>query len=244
MKNIKITVEYDGTNYFGWQKQKNGVTIQQKIEEAIKKTTGEIVDVIGSSRTDSGVHAKGFIANFKTNSTIPSDRFREALNSKLPGDIVILKSEEVPDNFHARYSSKGKTYCYTILNKYEPAAIGRNYVYHVKGRLDTEDMKKACRYFIGTHDFKAFKSTGSSVKTSVRTITNLHIEIEGNLIKIYISADGFLYNMVRIIVGTLLLVGISKLKPEDIKKIISEGQREKAGKCVPPTGLCLEKVFY
>lgn len=244
MRNIKITVEYDGTNYFGWQKQKNGATIQQKIEEAIKMVTGEVVDVIGSSRTDSGVHAKGFIANFKTNSTIPSERFREALNPKLPGDIVILKSEEVPDNFHARYSSKGKTYCYTILNRYEPPAIGRNYVYHLKESLDIEAMKKACKYFIGTHDFKAFKSTGSSVKTSVRTITDLHIDMEGNLMKIYISADGFLYNMVRIIVGTLLLVGINKRVPSDIKRIIEEGQREKAGKCVPPTGLCLEKVFY
>lgn len=244
MRNIKITVEYDGTNYFGWQKQKSGATIQQKIEEAIKTLTGEVVDVTGSSRTDSGVHAKGFVANFKTNSTIPSERFREALNSKLPGDIVVLKSEEVPDNFHARYSSKGKTYCYTILNRYEPSAIGRNYMYHVKENLDVEAMKKACKCFIGTHDFKAFKSTGSSVKTSVRTITDLHIDIEGNLIKIYVSADGFLYNMVRIIVGTLLLVGINKLEPSDIKRIITEGQREKAGKCVPPTGLCLEKVFY
>ena len=244
MKNIKLTLEYDGTNYSGWQRQTNSMTIQQKIEEAIFKLTKEKADLIGSSRTDSGVHARGFVANFKTNSTIPGEKFREALTSKLPDDIVIIKSEEVDENFHSRYSSTGKTYCYTILNRKIPSAINRNYSYFYRGKLDIEAMKDACKHFIGKHDFKGFKSLGSSVKTSVRTITELYIIKQDDYINVYISADGFLYNMVRIIVGTLIFVGTGKIKESEIPNIINSGDRRKAGKCVPPTGLFLEKVFY
>lgn len=244
MKNIKLIIEYDGKNYYGWQKQKKGFTIQQKIEDAINKATSENIELIGSSRTDSGVHARGFVANFKTNSSIPPAKFREAINSKLPKDIVILKSEEVDKNFHARYSSKGKTYCYTLLNSDVPSAINRNYVYHIRVKLDINKMKEACQYFLGKHDFTAFKSTGSSVKTSVRTIEDLHIETIENYIKIYITADGFLYNMVRIIIGTLIEVGVHKIKPEEIANIIEKKDRKKAGKCIAAEGLSLEKVFY
>lgn len=244
MRNIKLTIEYDGTSYFGWQKQPIGNTIQQKVEEAIKKVTKEEVEILGSSRTDSGVHAKAYVANFKTNSNIPGKNFKAALNLKLPKDIVIMNSEEVAEDFHARYMTTGKTYCYTILNREEPPALERNYVYHVKKQLDVESMKEACKYFLGKHDFKAFQRPGGTVKTSVRTITDIHIETEGNKIKIYVSADGFLYNMVRLIVGTLLKVGRGKEKPEYIKEVIDSGDRKKAGICVPPTGLCLEKVFY
>lgn len=245
LRNIKITIEYDGTNYCGWQKQIKEVTIQQKIEEAIKLITGETVDVIGSSRTDSGVHAREFVANFYIGDRVPLHKIRGALNSKLPEDIVVLTAEEVDEKFHARYCSKGKTYSYTILNRYMPSAIERNTVYHVKYELNVQRMREACKYFIGTHDFAAFKSPGSSVKTSVRTITELRIEEqEGNHIKIFISADGFLYNMVRIIVGTLILVGSGKLNPEQIQQIIESKDRTKSGKCVPASGLCLEKVFY
>ena len=155
-----------------------------------------------------------------------------------------MNSGEVAEDFHARYMTTGKTYCYTILNREEPPALERNYVYHVKKQLDVESMKEACKYFLGKHDFKAFQRPGGTVKTSVRTITDIHIEIEGNKIKIYVSADGFLYNMVRLIVGTLLKVGRGKEKPEYIKEVIDSGDRKKAGICVPPTGLCLEKVFY
>ena len=244
MKNIKLILEYDGTNYSGWQRQKNSITIQQKIEEAIFKLTKEKVELIGSSRTDSGVHAKGFVANFKTNSTIPGEKFREALTSKLPDDIVIIKSEEVDENFHSRYSSIGKTYCYTILNRRVPSAINRNYSYFYRGKLNVDAMKEACNHFIGKHDFKGFRSLGSSVKTSIRTITELYIESKDDYINIYISADGFLYNMVRIIVGTLIFVGTGKINHLEIPEIIKSGDRKKAGKCVPPTGLFLEKVFY
>lgn len=244
MKNIKLTIEYDGTNYAGWQRQNNQITIQECIEEAISKIVKEEVSITGSSRTDSGVHARGMVANFKTDSSVPSNRFREAINTKLPDDIAIIKSEEVPLDFHSRYNSKGKTYCYTIINRYEKVAIFRNYACHVKDKLNLEDMKEACKPFIGKHDFKAFRTTGSSVKTSVRTITDLHIEEDGELLKIYITADGFLYNMVRIIAGTLIEVGSGKIKKEDIKNIIDEGKREEAGFCAPACGLVLEKVYY
>lgn len=244
MRNIKLTIEYDGTRYYGWQRQPIGNTIQQELEKAISKVIKKYVEVIGSSRTDSGVHAKGYVANFKTNVKMPAEKFRDAINCKLPRDIVIIKSEEVDLDFHARYSSKGKTYCYTILNREYPCAINKDYVYYYRWKLNVEEMKKACKYFLGTHDFKAFQTPGGSVKTSIRTISDLHIETNVDKIKIYISADGFLYNMVRIIVGTLIEVGRGKIKASDIENIIKEGKREKAGYCVPANGLVLEKVYY
>ena len=244
MRNIKLTIEYDGTRYYGWQRQPIGNTIQQELEKAISKVIKKYVEVIGSSRTDSGVHAKGYVANFKTNVKMPAEKFRDAINCKIPRDIVIIKSEEVDLDFHARYSSKGKTYCYTILNREYPCAINKDYVYYYRWKLNVEEMKKACKYFLGTHDFKAFQTPGGSVKTSIRTISDLHIETNVDKIKIYISADGFLYNMVRIIVGTLILVGSNKIKEDFVKNIIESGVRQNAGKCAPANGLCLEKVFY
>lgn len=244
MKNIKLVIEYDGAHYGGWQKQNNNKTIQGVLEKAISKATGEEIEVIGSSRTDAGVHAKGMVANFKTNSSIPAERFREAINRNLPDDIAILSSEEVEEGFHARYSSKGKTYSYTIINRYEKVAIGKDYCCLVKEPLNVENMEEACKYFIGKHDFSAFKTNGSSVKTSVRTVSELYIEKNQENIKIYISADGFLYNMVRIIVGTLVEVGKGKIYPKDIENIIISKERSKAGPCVQPNGLVLEKVYY
>lgn len=244
MRNIKLTIEYDGTNYFGWQKQHNGKTIQGEIEKAIEKITKENVSLTGSSRTDTGVHARGMVANFYTNSRVPSEKFREAINTKLPDDISIIKSEEVEEEFHARYNSKGKTYSYLIVNREEKVALYKNYCLAVKDELAVSDMKEACTYFIGTHDFSAFKSSGSSVKTSTRTITGLKLIQDGNNIKVVISADGFLYNMVRIIVGTLIEVGKGKIKPSEIKGIIESKDRTLSGPCVAPNGLVLEKVFY
>ncbi len=244
MKNIKLIIEYDGTNYAGWQRQKNAVTVQQKLEESIEKLTNERLEVIGSSRTDAGVHARGFCANFFTNSTIPPEKFKEAINSKLPEDIVIINSEEMETNFHARYSCTAKSYSYTILNREQPPAIDRKYVYHYKKALDYESMNRACKYFIGTHDFSAFKSTGSSVKTSIRTINDAEIIRIGDKIIFSVKGDGFLYNMVRIMTGTLIDVGVGKLKPHDVSDIINSKDRTKAGKTVPAKGLCLEVVYY
>lgn len=244
MNNIKLTLEYDGTEYYGWQKQKEMKTIQGQLEEAIFIVTKEACEVTGSSRTDAGVHAKGFVANFKTNSKVPPERFREALNVKLPNDIVVIKSEKVEDDFHARYCAKGKTYEYYILNDQVPSALIRNQVYHYKYDLDIEAMKEGAKQFIGTHDFAAFRTQGSSVKGTIRTIFDVKVEKTEKIIKISVSGDGFLYNMVRIIVGTLIKVGNKKLKPEDIQDIIREGNRKRAGMVVPPNGLVLEKVFY
>lgn len=244
MRNIKLTIEYDGTNYAGWQRQKDVKTIQQKIEEAIKSITGESLEVIGASRTDAGVHARGFVANFKTDSLIPVEKLKPAINTKLPEDIVIVNAEEVSEDFHSRYSSKGKLYSYTIINKPDPIAIGRNYAYYYKKELNYEAMQVACKYFIGKHDFAAFKSTGSSVKTSIRTISKAYLTKEEHKITFFVEADGFLYNMVRIIVGTLIDVGLGKISPESIPDIIKSRNRNKAGKTVPAGGLCLEFVYY
>ena len=244
MKNIKLIIEFDGSNFSGWQRQPKGRTVQKEIEKAIFKATGEEIMINGSSRTDAGVHAREMVANFFTNSTIPGEKFREALNTRLPHDVSIIKSEEVDEEFHARYSSIGKTYSYTIINRYERLSLGHQYLYHCKYNLNVDEMRIACKYFIGTHDFRAFMSPGSSIKTTTRTIQELYIEQKGNEIKIFITADGFLYNMVRIIVGTLIKVGNGKLVAGEIISIIEEGNRKRAGMCVPPNGLVLEKVFY
>ncbi|MCY6371525.1 tRNA pseudouridine(38-40) synthase TruA [Clostridium ganghwense] len=243
-RNIKIIIEYDGANYAGWQRQKNAVTIQQKIEEAIKEITKEDIQVTGSSRTDAGVHAKGFVGNFFTKSSIPAEKFKYAINTKLPQDIVILRSEEVLEEFHARYSSKGKKYVYTVLNRKERAAISRNYVYSFHKELNLNLMLEGSKYFLGTHEFDSFRKKGSSVKTTIRTIYELDIIKNEDQIQFIVSGDGFLYNMVRIIVGTLLDVGICKINPNDINEIILAKDRSKAGKAVPANGLCLEEVFY
>lgn len=244
MRNIKIVIEYDGTNYAGWQRQKNIMTIQEKVETAIEAITCEKTQITGASRTDAGVHAKGYVGNFYTNSKISVEKFTGAINSKLPLDIVVLHSFEMPCEFHSRYNSTGKLYSYTILNRYESVAVGRNYLYHHKRILDIDAMKQAAEYFMGTHDFSAFKNLGSSVKTSVRTIFRLDIIKNEDVIKVYIAADGFLYNMVRIIVGALIRVGEAKIKPYEIESIINSKERARAGKSAPPGGLCLEEVFY
>jgi tRNA pseudouridine38-40 synthase len=244
MKNIKLTLEYDGTDYGGWQRQRNTMTVQQTLEDAIFKLTSERVAVNGCSRTDAKVHAKEFVCNFVTGTNIPSERIREALNTKLPDDIRVLESVEVNEAFHARYHSKGKTYSYTILNQRINSAILRNYVGHVMQPLDSIKMKEAAKYFIGTHDFDAFRNLGSSAKTTTRTISQLEVKVEGSIIKIYGTADGFLYNMMRIIVGTLIKVGQGKIPPGEIPVILFNKDRTKAGKSAPAQGLCLEKVYY
>lgn len=244
MRNIRLILEYDGTNYLGWQKQPKGVTVQGTVEEAISKLTKEEINVIGCSRTDSKVHAKRYVCNFTTNSKIPAKSFREALNFYLPEDIAVIEAEEAEENFHARYDSIGKMYSYTIINTKSRMPICRNFSYHVKHELNIDKMKEAAKFFIGTHDFKAFRNLGSSVKTTTRTITKLDILQEGEYIKIYIAADGFLYNMVRIIVGTLIDIGMEKKHPEDIETILKIGERKNAGKTCPPQGLCLVEVYY
>lgn len=246
MRNIKLTIEYDGTNYCGWQVQENGPSVQGEIEKALKAITGENIRVNGSGRTDAGVHARGQVANFTAISSIPQEKFAYALNGLLPKDIVIKASEEVPADFHARYSATGKRYSYLVLNSKFPSALLRNYAYHVNycERLDINRIKKAAEAFIGTYDFSGFMSTGSKVSDTVRTIYELSVESERDLIRFEYKGSGFLYNMVRIITGTLLYAGIGKINPEDMKEIILSKDRDRAGITVPACGLCLEEVYY
>ena len=244
MRNIKLTIEYDGKDFNGWQKQPTKLNIQGTIEQAIKQITGEDVELNASGRTDAGVHALGQVANFKTNSQIPIEKFAIAINSKLKRSIVIKKAEEVDERFHSRLSCKKKTYRYIINNSPEGTAIYRNLETHIPQKLDLSQMKKAIKYFEGEHDFKAFKASGTSSKSSVRTIYKADIYQENEKIFIEITRNGFLYNMVRIIVGTLVEVGLGKIKPEKIIDIIQQGKRENAGKTFPPNGLYLLKVMY
>lgn len=244
MKNIKLTLEYDGTNYSGWQFQENAISIQEKIEEAIELTTGEKTKLIGSGRTDARVHALGQVANFFTNSTVPPKRYKYALNIVLPEDIKVIESEEVDLEFHSRFSAKGKRYKYIIYNGEMPRPIYRNFSYHVKNDLDIDEMKEALKYFIGTHDFFTFMARNSVVHTSVRTIYDITLEKKDDFIEVTIEGNSFLRNMIRIIVGTLIFVGNGRIKKEDLPNIIEGKNRSLAGPTAPPQGLFLEKVYY
>ena len=245
MRKIKLTIEYDGTNYHGWQIQKNANSVQETIEKAISKLLDEKVALVGCSRTDVGVHAYGQVAHFLTNSNIPGDKFSYAINNLLPSDIVVKQSEEVTEDFHSRYSSKGKKYRYFIYNAAHASAIMRNRSYHVRPVLNFEEMKRAAKYFVGQHDFAAFQATGGQVRSTVREIYSIDVSIkEDNLIAIEVSGNGFLYNMVRIIAGTLIYVGMGKIKADEIPNIIYSLDRTRAGKTAPAEGLYLMEIYY
>lgn len=244
MRNIKLVIEYDGKNFNGWQKQPNKLNIQGEIERAIEEITGEKIDLIASGRTDAGVHSLGQVANFKTNSTIDIDKFPYAINSKLKKSILIKSAEEVPERFHSRYSVHSKTYRYTINNSKFGTALYRDMEYHFPIKLDENKMQEASKYFEGEHDFKAFKASGTSSKSSVRTIYKAEVKREGERVIIELTGNGFLYNMVRIIAGTLVDVGTYKILPEDVKNIIEKKERKNAGKTLPAKGLCLVEVQY
>ena len=245
MRNIKLVIEYDGKEFNGWQKQPNKLNIQGEIERAIKQITGEEVDLTASGRTDAGVHALGQVANFKTNSNIPIEKIPIALNSNLKKSILIKSAEEVEERFHSRLNCKRKTYRYIINNSKYGTAIYRNLETHIPMKLDIQKMQEAVKYFEGEHDFKAFKASGTSSKSSVRTIYKTEVIDAGNeRIYIELTGNGFLYNMVRIIAGTLVEVGLGKIEPNEIKTIIESKKRENAGKTLPPQGLYLVKVEY
>ncbi len=244
MRNIKLTIEYDGKDFNGWQKQPNKLNIQGEIERAIKEITGESIDLIASGRTDAGVHSLGQVANFKTNSNISLEKIPIAINTKLKRSIRIINAEEVEEDFHSRYSCKKKTYRYIINNSENGTAIYRNLQYNFSQKLDEIKMNEAIQYFVGEHDFRGFKASGTSSKSSVRTIYSGSVIRENDLVIIQITGNGFLYNMVRIIAGTLVEVGLSKIKPNEIKEIIQSGDRKKAGKTLPPQGLYLLSVNY
>ncbi len=244
IRNIKIIIEYDGSNYSGWQIQNNSVTIQGVLKNALERLTGEKIDLVGASRTDAGVHAYGQVANFLTSTSIPSEKICFAINNMLPNDIVVKSSLEVSKDFHSRFCSKGKIYRYFVYNQRTPSAIFFNRAFHYPFSLNIEKMIKASKYFLGTHDFTSFRAAKCGAKTSIRTINALEIKLEGERVVFEISGDGFLYNMVRIIVGTLLDVGSSKLEVDEIPNIIEGKNRLLAGKTVPACGLYLCRVNY
>ena len=244
MKNIKLTIEYDGTEYAGWQIQDNAITIQQVVQEALEQLTGEQIKLTGSGRTDSGVHAKGQVASFHTKSTIPSVRFSYALNTVLPPDIKVISSEKVSRDFHARFSAKEKSYKYCMLVNTHGSAIGHRYYVHLRPPIDIDAMNRACQAFIGTFDFAAMQATGSAVESTIRTIFESKLTLDGDNLYYSVKGNGFLYNMVRIMVGTLIEVGKGKINADDIPKILSSRARERAGFTAPAKGLFLDKVYY
>ena len=244
MKRIKLTIAYDGTNYCGWQIQPNGITIEEILNKALSKMTGEEVFVIGASRTDSGVHAMGNVAVFDTDTTIPAEKIAVALNQRLPDDIVITKSEEVPLDFHPRYCNCSKTYEYHIINTRIPIPTKRLTNYFVSYVLDIDKMRQAASYLVGEHDFVSFCNVRTDVENTVRTITALDILTNGNEITIRITGNGFLYNMVRIIVGTLVRVGRGFYEPEKVKEILEAKDRKAAGVTAPAHGLMLVEIKY
>lgn len=244
MRRIKLTVAYDGTEYSGWQIQPNAPTIESYLDKAIKELTGENVHVIGASRTDAGVHAMGNVAVFDTESTIPGEKFTFALNRFLPDSIVIQESREVAADFHPRHCNTRKTYEYRILNTTVPIPQKRLFSWNVSGEIDLEKMRKAATYIVGEHDFKSFCCVRTQVESTVRTIYSLDILEEKNEIVIRIQGNGFLYNMVRIIAGTLIQVGKGKYKPEYVKEMLEACDRTEAGQTAPPQGLTLMKIEY
>ncbi len=266
MGHIKLTVAYDGTNYHGWQLQPGKATVEGELNKAISQLVGEQVCVTGASRTDAGVHALGNVAVFDTSSRIPAEKFSYALNQRLPADIVVQCSEEVPGNFHPRHCMCRKTYEYTILNRKFPLPQYRNTAYFYYGELNINRMRSACGAFIGEHDFAGFCSSGAQVQSTIRTVYNLEVLEEnipepgtctagnqeygnntamtGRIITIRVQGNGFLYNMVRIIAGTLLEAGKGRINPDDMEEIIASCDRSRAGATAPAKGLKLVEIYY
>lgn len=243
-RNLRITVEYDGTNYFGWQSQLGGGTIQQKLVGAIAAVTSQVVVLYGAGRTDAGVHALGQVANFRTRSQIPEDRFPHALNAHLPRDITVLRCEEVAPDFHAQFDAIGKLYRYRILHRPVPGALDRNRCWWIHTPLDLDAMREGARHLVGVHDFRAFGTHSGRRRSTVREITSLDIARDGDYIQLDVAGTGFLYNMVRTIVGTLWLVGKSALPPAGVAEILASRDRRRAGPVSPAHGLYLMRVFY
>lgn len=261
MRNVRLTIAYDGTDYVGWQIQPNGVSVQSTLGKAIQKLTGEAPKLIAAGRTDSGVHALGQVANFRTSSNIPCDKIRAGLQSFLPSDIVVREVVDVPEDFHATYSATKKRYRYVIHNSRIPDPFLARYTWRVFYDLDSELMHDAAQMLLGTHDFRCFESEFPNKATSVRTVLEATVarsnrwplwsrpgeqrpEGAGEFIWFDIVADGFLYNMVRAITGTLSKVGQKKWSPDDVRRIIENQDRTQAGETAPPQGLYLVQVDY
>ena len=244
MKRVKLTVAYDGTNYCGWQVQPNGITIESELNKQLSELLKEEIHVIGASRTDAGVHAKGNVAVFDTSARMPAEKISYALNTRLPEDIRIQESCEVAADFHPRFRKTVKTYEYKICNRRFPDPCTRLYSLFYYWDLDTEKMRQAAQYLVGTHDFTSFCTNKPEVTDRVRTIYSLDVLQDGEMITIRVCGNGFLYNMVRIITGTLLRVGSGMIKPEEIPAILDAKDRSRAGETARPHGLTLVKIEY
>lgn len=244
MRRIMLRIAYDGTNYVGWQEQNNGLAVEQVVNMALSDLLNEDISVIGASRTDSGVHAMGNVAVFDTESRIPGSKFSFALNQRLPEDIVVQESCEVPADFHPRYTECTKTYEYRIYNASHRNPLNSRYTCFYHGELDLNKMREAAQYLVGEHDFASFCSAGAQVRTTVRTIYGIEIEEIAHTITIRVKGNGFLYNMVRIIAGTLIQAGTGSIRPQEMEEIINAHNREAAGPTAPAQGLTLMKIEY
>jgi len=244
MRNIALFLTYEGTAYHGWQVQKRDITIGQTMEEAAARIVGHPVKMTGCGRTDAGVHAKHYVANFHTTSSIPTDRIPYAMNTHLPEDIVVTGAMDVPDDFNAIGSCVRKEYTYLIYNSRirDPFYVNRAWFY--PKHLDEKVMQQAAAQFVGTHDFAAVRSVGTDVKSTVRTVYYYDVEREGDLIRLRVCANGFLYNMARAMAGTVVYAAEGKIKPEEIGEILAAGNRTAAGPTVPPGGLYMTKLWY
>ena len=244
MRNILVKIEYFGENYVGWQKQQNGMSVEQAVCDAAKQLLGHEIKLYGSGRTDSGVHALGQTANFYTDSSVPTGKITGGLNAYLPEDIRVVSAEEMPMKFHARFDAVAKEYVYVIYNRSIMNPVYRGRAAHVFYPLDIDKMQRAAEDLLGEHDFAGFMGSGSSVKNTVREIYDVGFETEGDLVKFHIKGNGFLYNMVRIIIATLIDIGRGRYGEDRIKMILGEKERSMANVTAPPEGLYLKEVFY
>ena len=245
MRNIMLKIQYDGSRYLGWQRLGNSdMTIQGKLEDVISRMTGEDISIIGSGRTDAGVHSRGQIANFATSSDMTSMEMKTYMNHYLPKDIVIWDISEAPERFHSRYNVKGKKYSYYIWTGDVQPPFVRKYSWHFMEKLNPEKMKEASAKLMGTHDFIGFSSLKKTKKSTVRRLDSIEFEMDGDMLVLNFIGDGFLHNMVRILTGTLLDIGSGKINLEKIEEIFKSGIRSEAGITVPPHGLFLEEVYY
>lgn len=244
MKRLLLTISYDGTAYHGWQVQPNGITVQETVQNALYKLLGERPALTGCSRTDAGVHAREFCCHLDCDEKFPESAFLKGLDAFLPDDISVKAAREVPLDFHARYNARGKTYAYYILNSLLGDPFLSRYTWRIERELDLERINAFCKEIIGTHDFYSFSSSGRTVEDTVRTVSECYTVREGDKVILKITADGFLYNMVRIIVGTAVSVSDGKIEPQFTKEIFASKNRALAGQTAPPQGLFLEKVWY
>ncbi len=242
--NIKITVSYDGTSYCGWQTQPNGVTVQETIENAIFKAVGQKIKITGSGRTDAGVHANGQVATFSLDSSIPPEKIFKALNAYLPNDIRILDSQAVEEDFNALKNAKRKTYSYSFYVSETELPLKERFAVNLDRFPDIALMRECADLFVGEHDFKCFNASGGGAKTTVRTVYSVDIKVAQNDIVVLVTGNGFLYNMVRTMVGTILAVGNKEKELSTVKTMLETGDRTLCGRTLPAKGLCLEKVIY